>query len=60
MNPCKCGWYGDPQRACTCAPGQIAADKKKISGPMLDRIDIHLDVTRVNFDKLTDRHVSCV
>jgi magnesium chelatase family protein len=54
MNPCKCGWYGDPQRACTCSPGQIAAYQKKISGPLLDRIDIHLSVTRVNFDKLSD------
>ncbi len=54
MNPCKCGWHGDPQRACTCSPGQIIAYQKKISGPLLDRIDIHLEVARVNFDKLSD------
>ncbi|BCX03692.1 MAG: Fis family transcriptional regulator [Candidatus Roseilinea sp.] len=54
MNPCKCGWYGDPVRSCTCTPAQISAYQKKISGPLLDRIDIHLEVTRVNFDKLSD------
>lgn len=54
MNPCKCGWYGDPIKPCTCSPAQINAYQKKISGPLLDRIDIHLDVTRVNFDKLSD------
>jgi magnesium chelatase family protein len=54
MNPCKCGWYGDPIKPCTCSPGQISAYQKKISGPLLDRIDIHLDVSRVNFDKLSD------
>jgi len=54
MNPCKCGWYGDPVKPCTCTPAQISAYQKKISGPLLDRIDIHLEVTRVNFDKLSD------
>jgi magnesium chelatase family protein len=54
MNPCKCGWYGDPIKPCTCTPGQISAYQKKISGPLLDRIDIHLDVMRVNFEKLSD------
>jgi magnesium chelatase family protein len=54
MNPCKCGWHGDPIKPCTCSAGQIAAYQKKISGPLLDRIDIHLDVARVNFDKLSD------
>lgn len=54
MNPCKCGWYGDPVRPCTCTPAQISAYQKKISGPLLDRIDIHLEVTRVNFEKLSD------
>ncbi|MCL6512469.1 MAG: YifB family Mg chelatase-like AAA ATPase [Anaerolineae bacterium] len=54
MNPCKCGWYGDPVKPCTCTPAQISAYQKKISGPLLDRIDIHLEVMRVNFDKLSD------
>jgi magnesium chelatase family protein len=54
MNPCKCGWYGDPIKPCTCSAGQISAYQKKISGPLLDRIDIHLEVLRVNFDKLSD------
>ncbi|MCS6847527.1 MAG: YifB family Mg chelatase-like AAA ATPase [Anaerolineae bacterium] len=54
MNPCKCGWYGDPIKPCTCTPAQISAYQKKISGPLLDRIDIHLEVTRVNFEKLSD------
>lgn len=54
MNPCKCGWHGDPTRKCTCSPGSISIYQKKISGPLLDRIDIHLQVQRVNFDKLSD------
>ncbi len=52
MNPCKCGWYGDPVRPCTCTPAQISQYRKRISGPLLDRIDIHLEVRRVEFDKL--------
>ncbi|MFN3705906.1 MAG: YifB family Mg chelatase-like AAA ATPase [Thermoflexales bacterium] len=52
MNPCKCGWYGDPVRPCTCTPAQISQYRKRISGPLLDRIDIHLEVRRVDFDKL--------
>ena len=54
MNPCKCGWHGDPTRKCTCSPGSIGIYQKKISGPLLDRIDIHLQVQRVNFEKLSD------
>jgi magnesium chelatase family protein len=54
MNPCKCGWYGDAQRACTCSPAQISVYQKKISGPLLDRIDLHLEVKRVAFEKLND------
>jgi magnesium chelatase family protein len=54
MNPCKCGWFGDPQRACTCSPAQISLYQKKISGPLLDRIDLHLEVKRVAFEKLND------
>jgi magnesium chelatase family protein len=54
MNPCKCGWYGDAQRACTCSPAQISQYQKRISGPLLDRIDLHLEVKRVAFEKLND------
>ncbi len=47
MNPCPCGFFGDPQRACQCNPRQIQAYLGRISGPLLDRIDIHLEVRRV-------------
>lgn len=53
MNPCPCGYLNDKQRTCECAPGQVQAYKRKVSGPILDRIDITLDVPRVDFDKLT-------
>ena len=51
-NPCPCGYYGDPQRPCSCTPNQIQRYQSRISGPILDRIDIHVDVPRVDFDKL--------
>ncbi len=54
MNPCPCGYYGDPVRACTCSAGAIARYRRRISGPLLDRIDIHLEVPRVEYDKLAD------
>ncbi|WP_026369841.1 YifB family Mg chelatase-like AAA ATPase [Kallotenue papyrolyticum] len=53
MNPCPCGWYGDAERACTCSPAAVTRYSKRISGPLLDRIDIHVDVPRVNYEKLT-------
>jgi magnesium chelatase family protein len=52
MNPCPCGFFGDPIKPCTCTPGKIAQYQNRISGPLLDRIDIHLDVPRVDYDKL--------
>ncbi len=55
MNPCPCGYYGDPSHQCTCSPGQIRRYQQTISGPLLDRIDIHVDVPRVDYDKLTSR-----
>jgi len=55
MNPCPCGYHGDRERACICSSIQIARYTRKISGPLLDRIDIHLDVPRVPYEKLTDR-----
>jgi magnesium chelatase family protein len=52
MNPCPCGYHGDPGRACVCSGGVIERYQRKISGPLLDRIDIHLDVPRVEYEKL--------
>ncbi len=53
MNPCPCGYFGDPSHECTCSPGAIRRYQQTISGPLLDRIDIHVDVPRVDYDKLT-------
>ncbi len=53
MNPCPCGYLNDKQKTCECAPGQVQVYRRKISGPILDRIDISLHVPRVEFDKLT-------
>ena len=52
MNPCKCGFYGDATRECRCTPGQIQHYLGKISGPLLDRIDIHVEVPAVPFKEL--------
>ncbi|MDD5127718.1 MAG: YifB family Mg chelatase-like AAA ATPase [Dehalococcoidales bacterium] len=54
MNPCPCGYYGDPVRQCTCPPGLIARYQRRISGPFLDRVDIFVEVPRVDYDKLAD------
>ncbi len=54
MNPCPCGYAGDPLRECTCTPAGITRYQKRISGPLLDRIDIHIEVPRVAYDKLSD------
>ncbi|MGB7342495.1 MAG: YifB family Mg chelatase-like AAA ATPase, partial [Phototrophicaceae bacterium] len=51
-NPCPCGYYGDLTRSCTCTPTMISRYQSKLSGPLLDRIDIHVDVPRVDYDKL--------
>jgi len=58
QNPCPCGYFGDPTHDCKCMPGQVSRYQKKISGPMLDRIDIHLDVPAVKVEKLTSREKS--
>lgn len=52
QNPCPCGYYGDGSRKCQCAPGQIFKYQKKISGPLLDRIDLHVDVPRLPYEKI--------
>lgn len=54
MNPCPCGYYNHPTKECVCAPGAVAKYLNKISGPLLDRIDIHLEVVPVPFDKLAE------
>jgi magnesium chelatase family protein len=54
MNPCPCGYYGDPVKACTCSAGTVTKYQKRISGPLLDRIDIHISVPRVEYEKLSD------
>ncbi|MFZ2098764.1 MAG: ATP-binding protein, partial [Anaerolineales bacterium] len=57
MNPCPCGFYGDPVRPCTCSPGIVTKYQKRISGPLLDRIDIHIEVPRVEYEKLSDQRL---
>jgi magnesium chelatase family protein len=57
MNPCPCGYHGDPVKACTCAPSTVTRYQKRISGPLLDRIDIHIEVPRVDFARLTDQRL---
>ena len=53
LNPCPCGYYGDPKHTCRCALSQITKYQKRLSGPLLDRIDIHLDIPAVDVEKLT-------
>ena len=53
QNPCPCGFLGDKKRTCSCMPGQIAKYKRRVSGPLLDRIDIYLEVPAVEVDKLS-------
>jgi magnesium chelatase family protein len=53
MNPCPCGYYGDSLKPCTCAPALVTKYQKRISGPLLDRIDIHIEVPRVDYEKLS-------
>ncbi len=54
-NPCKCGYYGSNIRKCKCSPRQVEQYMGKISGPLLDRIDLHIDVPAVDYDKLRDK-----
>lgn len=54
MNPCPCGYYNHPEKECVCPPGTVQKYLNKISGPLLDRIDLHVEVTPVSFDQLTE------
>ena len=54
MNPCPCGYYGDPFKQCTCSPGLITRYQKRISGPFIDRVDIFVEVPHIDYEKLTD------
>lgn len=54
-NPCPCGYFGDPIKPCTCTPTMIGRYQARLSGPLLDRVDIHLDVPRVDYDKLMQK-----
>lgn len=55
MNPCPCGYYNHPEKKCVCSPGVVQKYLSRISGPLLDRIDIHIEVVPVPFDKLTNQ-----
>ena len=55
MNPCPCGYYTHPTRPCTCAPGAVSRYMSRISGPLMDRIDLHVDIQPVPFDELSSR-----
>jgi magnesium chelatase family protein len=57
VHPCPCGWLNDPQKACGCAPAVVTKHQKRISGPLLDRIDIHIEVPRVDYEKLSDNRM---
>ena len=52
MNPCRCGWYGHPSGRCTCSPQQVEQYMRRISGPLLDRIDMHIDVPSVEYEAM--------
>ena len=55
MHGCPCGFFGDPVRECRCSHSTVTRYQKRISGPLIDRIDIHLDVPRIDYDQLADR-----
>jgi len=55
MNPCPCGYFNHPERECTCPPGSVSKYLNKISGPLLDRIDLHMEVVPVRYEELADQ-----
>jgi magnesium chelatase family protein len=58
MNPCPCGYYNHPEKECVCGPGVVQRYLNKVSGPLLDRIDLHVEVTPVTFDQMTETRKS--
>jgi magnesium chelatase family protein len=54
MNPCPCGYHGDPTHECSCSPSSVTRYRHRISGPLMDRMDIFVEVPRVDYEKLTD------
>jgi magnesium chelatase family protein len=58
MNPCPCGYYNHPEKECICPPGMVQKYLSKISGPLLDRIDLHVEVTPVNFNELSSERAA--
>jgi len=58
MNPCKCGWYGDPSGRCTCSEQSVQNYRNRISGPLMDRVDIIVEVPAVKFDELRSRRIA--
>ena len=58
MNPCPCGYYNHPDKECVCGPGVVQRYLNKVSGPLLDRIDLHVEVTPVSFDQMTSDRIS--
>jgi len=54
MNPCPCGYYGDPFKQCTCSPSMVARYQKRMSGPFIDRVDIFIEVPHIDYEKLAD------
>ncbi len=57
LNPCPCGYHGDPKRECRCAPLQVQRYRERISGPLLDRIDIHLEVGSVTYHEMAGKEL---
>src|SRR3990172_6941470 len=57
MNPCPCGYYGDPQRQCTCPPSLVSRYQRRISGPFIDRVDIFVEVPHIDYEKLADERL---